>query len=157
MHTRRLVKRSIIGSRVYAPCPTGESAPLTGVVQAVKPENRDASGGPRRSVYTVLMQDGSLKEYTEDEIAMGTSQMAAKGPLKSSLKNSSNGRDGLVPSQNMNGSVAQKSESLSPDATEEHRRPGRVLDPEKEPTRSVSLLEQKRKEVSLSIDVPHAR
>lgn len=55
MHTRRLVKRSIIGSRVYAPGPAGDSAPLTGVVQAVKQESKDASSGARRNVYTVLI------------------------------------------------------------------------------------------------------
>lgn len=82
MHTRRLVKRSVIGSRVYAPGLTGDAAPLTGVIQAVKQDNRDASTGHRRNVYTVLMQDGSLKEYSEEEIA----QMTAKAPLKSSLK-----------------------------------------------------------------------
>lgn len=87
MHTRRLVKRSILGSRVYAPSPTGDGAPVTGVVQAVKQENRDVSAaGTRRSVYTVLMQDGSLKEFTEEEIAAGFNHTATKGPLKSSLK-----------------------------------------------------------------------
>lgn len=147
MHSRRLVKRSIIGSRVYAPCPTGESAPLAGVVQAVKQENREeVSSGVRRNVYTVLMQDGSLKEYGEDEIAMGTSQMAAKAPLKSSLKqSSSNGRDAQP--QHQNGGT-QKGESVSLESLEHDRELS---------TRSVSLLEQKRKEVSSSIDVPHAR
>lgn len=87
MHTRRLVKRSILGSRVYAPSPTGDGAPVTGVVQAVKQENRDVSAaGARRSVYTVLMQDGSLKEFSEEEIAAGFNHTAVRGPLKSSLK-----------------------------------------------------------------------
>ncbi|CAG5884768.1 unnamed protein product [Menidia menidia] len=86
MHTRRLVKRSILGSRVYAPSPTGDGLPVTGVVQAVKQEDRDAAAaaGARRSVYTVLMQDGSLKEFTEEELATG--HTATKGPLKSSRK-----------------------------------------------------------------------
>lgn len=79
------MKRSILGSRVYAPSPTGDGAPVTGVVQAVKQENREVSTGPRRNVYTVLMQDGTLKEFSEDEIA-GFNQTTAKGPLKSSLK-----------------------------------------------------------------------
>uniref|UniRef100_G3NGQ2 DUF4772 domain-containing protein n=2 Tax=Gasterosteus aculeatus TaxID=69293 RepID=G3NGQ2_GASAC len=91
MHTRRLVKRSILGSRVYAPSPTGDGAPVTGVVQAVKQENRDVHAGARHSVYTVLMQDGSLKEFSEEEIAAGINHTAAKGPLKSSLKSSCNG------------------------------------------------------------------
>lgn len=81
------MKRSILGSRVYAPSPTEDGAPVTGVVQAVKQENRDAScAGGRRSVYTVLMQDGSLKEFAEEEIATGFNHSAPKGPLKSSLK-----------------------------------------------------------------------
>lgn len=87
MHTRRLVKRSILGSRVHAPSLTGDGAPVTGVVQAVKQENRDVStAGSRCSVYTVLLQDGSLKEFSEEEIAAGFNNTAAKGPLKSSLK-----------------------------------------------------------------------
>lgn len=87
MHTRRLVKRSILGSRVYAPSPTGDGAPVTGVVQAVKQENRDvSSAGARRSVYTVLLQDGTLKEFSEEEIAAGFNHSATKGPLKSNLK-----------------------------------------------------------------------
>ncbi|XP_041931570.1 zinc finger protein 704 isoform X3 [Alosa sapidissima] len=141
MHTRRLVKRSIIGSRVYATGPAGDASPLTGVVQAVKQEN-----GARRNLYTVLMQDGTLEEYTEEEIAMATGQMAAKGPLKSSLKNSSNGQG---PGQ-LQGEVQ---------SAEDDQRVGGVSDPDKDAmtTRSVSLLEQKRKEVSSSIDVPHAR
>ncbi|XP_023268023.1 zinc finger protein 704-like [Seriola lalandi dorsalis] len=149
MHTRRLVKRSILGSRVYAPSPTGDGAPVTGVVQAVKQENRDVSAaGTRRSVYTVLMQDGSLKEFSEEEIAAGFNHTATKGPLKFSLKSSSNG---APQGHKVEGG------SLSPEVVEEQRladskRVGR--DPD---TRSVSLLEQKRKVVSSSIDVPHAR
>ncbi|XP_030002446.1 zinc finger protein 704 isoform X2 [Sphaeramia orbicularis] len=147
MHTRRLVKRSILGSRVYAPSPTGDGAPVTGVVQAVKQENRDVStaAGARRSVYTVLMQDGSLKEFTEEEIAAGFNH--SKGPLKSSLKHCSSNGD----SQKLEGG------SLSPEAADDQRvvEVKRVSrDPD---TRSVSLLEQKRKVVSSSIDVPHAR
>ncbi|KAM6903404.1 zinc finger protein 704 [Lycodopsis pacificus] len=151
MHTRRLVKRSILGSRVYAPSPTGNGAPVTGVVQAVKQKNRDVSSaaGARFSVYTVLMQDGSLKEFSEEEIAAGINHIVAKGPLKSSLKHSSS--NGAPESHKVEGG------SLSPEAVEEQRfsegrRVGRDHD-----TRSVSLLEQKRKVVSSSIDVPHAR
>ncbi|CAI5690763.1 unnamed protein product [Oreochromis niloticus] len=150
MHTRRLVKRSVLGSRVYAPSPTGDGAPVTGVVQAVKQENRDLSAaGARRSVYTVLMQDGSLKEFFEEEIASGFNHTAAKGPLKSSLKqNSSNGApDG----QKVEGSC------LSPEPAEEQRSTDGKRVSRDSDTRSVSLLEQKRKVVSSSIDVPHAR
>ncbi|XP_008420265.1 zinc finger protein 704 isoform X1 [Poecilia reticulata] len=150
MHTRRLVKRSILGSRVYATSPTGDGAPVTGVVQAVKQENRDASAaGPRRSVYTVLLQDGSLKEFSEEEIAAGSNHTAAKGPLKSSLKQSS--------SNGVSDGHKLESGCWSPEAVEEQRPvDGKRVsrDPD---ARSVSLLEQKRKVVSSSIDVPHAR
>ncbi|XP_056154808.1 zinc finger protein 704 [Lampris incognitus] len=152
MHTRRLVKRSVLGSRVYAPSPTGDGAPVTGVVQAVKQENRDVPAtGARRHVYTVLLQDGSLREFSEDEIAAGFNHTAAKAPLKSSLKQSST--NGAPEAHKVEGG------SLSPETVEEQRvvdgkRCGRALDPD---TRSVSLLEQKRKVVSSSIDVPHAR
>nr|XP_057902852.1 zinc finger protein 704 [Doryrhamphus excisus] len=158
MHTRRLVKRSILGSRVYAPSPTGEGAPVTGVVQAVKQESKDGAAvavaaGARRSngsVYTVLLQDGSLKEFSEDEIAAGFNHITPKGPLKSSLKSSLNGAP--------NGHKTDGC-SLSPEAGECEpregggKRGGRELDA----CRSVSLLEQKRKVVSSSIDVPHSR
>ncbi|XP_051949187.1 zinc finger protein 704 [Xyrauchen texanus] len=159
MHTRRLVKRSVIGSRVYAPGSTGDAAALTGVIQAVKQDNRDAATGHRRNVYSVLLLDGSLKEYSEEEIA----QMTAKGPLKSSLKSTCNGghRDG--PTLGQNGGV-QRGDApfLSPESMDEprvleHKRNGRALEPEKDHTRSILLLEQKRKVVSSSIDVPQAR
>ncbi|KAL0962021.1 hypothetical protein UPYG_G00334740 [Umbra pygmaea] len=167
MHTRRLVKRSILGSRVYAPSPTGDGAPLTGVVQAVKQqENRDISTGPRRNVYTVLMQDGSLKEFSEDEIAVGFNQTTAKGPLKSSLKSSCNGRGDAAPllGQTMECQRGE-ADSVCHEAAEGERptdgrrtgRPPEGPERERDHTRSVSLLEQKRKVVSSSIDVPHAR
>ncbi|XP_055075630.1 zinc finger protein 704 isoform X2 [Misgurnus anguillicaudatus] len=159
MHTRRVVKRSVIGTRVYAPGSPGDAAPLTGVIQAVKQDNRDAAAGHRRNVYTVLMQDGSLKEYTEEEIA----QMTAKAPLKSSLKSTCNGgqRDGHTAGQN-GGVQRGETPCFSPESADEsrvleHKRTGRAVEQEKETTRSVSLLEQKRKVVSSSIDVPQAR
>ncbi|CAL8296791.1 unnamed protein product [Lota lota] len=159
MHTRRLVKRSILGSRVYAPSPTGDGAPVTGVVQAVKQESSDVSSaaassaaatGPRRNVYTVLLQDGSLKEFSEEEIASGANnQTPARGPLKPSLKQNSNNGFGEGPKGAAGGPGAPEEQRLA-----EGKRLGRPLDPD---ARSVSLLEQKRKVVSSSIDVPHAR
>nr|XP_061808988.1 zinc finger protein 704-like [Nerophis lumbriciformis] len=153
MHGRRLVKRSILGSRVYAPSPTGDGAPVTGVVQAVKQESGGeaaAAAGARRgggstntsSVYTVLMPDGSLKEFAEEEIAAAGFNHT-KGPLKSSLKNSING-----------GPEGHRSDCPEAAAEGDHRESnGKRMDA----CRSVSLLEQKRKVVSSSIDVPHAR
>ncbi|KAG7469760.1 hypothetical protein MATL_G00132200 [Megalops atlanticus] len=162
MHSRRLAKRSILGSRVCAPSVAGEEAFLPGVVQSVKQENVEASTGPRRNVYTVLMQDGSLREYTEDEIVVSPPQMAARGPLKSSLKQGScNGRDVPDPAVPVEGQKVEEN-TLAPEPAKDLRgcdfkRTGRALDPEKDRIRSASLLEQKRKVVSSSIDVPQAR
>ncbi|XP_077405138.1 zinc finger protein 704 [Vanacampus margaritifer] len=152
MHTRRLVKRSVLGSRVYAPSPTGDGAPVTGVVQAVKQESGGdaAAAGARRggntsSVYTVLLRDGSLKEFAEDEIA-SAGLNHAKGPLKSSLKSSINGGP--------DGHKLDGPDATTAAAEGDHRETnGKRVDT----CRSVSLLEQKRKVVSSSIDVPHAR
>ncbi|XP_061112980.1 zinc finger protein 704-like isoform X2 [Conger conger] len=161
MHSRRLAKRSILGSRVCAPSVVGDGALLPGVVQAVKQENNDASTGLRRNVYTVLMQDGSLLEYSEDEIVVCPTQMTAKGPLKSNLKTSCNGRD--IPSLALPMETQkEEADTLTAEPVEEPRGcdaklTGRALDQEKEHLRSVSLLEQKRKVVSSSIDVPQAR
>ncbi|XP_066571987.1 zinc finger protein 704 isoform X2 [Amia ocellicauda] len=138
MHSRRLVKRSILGSRVCAPSPAGDGALLPGVVQAVKQESRDAATGARRSVYTVLMQDGSLREYPEDDII-----------------NACNGRDlATVGQQEQKGDGPEQQEELR---TQDAKKSSRAPETDKEPPRSVSLLEQKRKVVSSSIDVPHAR
>ncbi|KAF5901245.1 zinc finger protein, partial [Clarias magur] len=110
MHARRLVKRSLIGGRVYAP---GSGAAATG--EAGEREHRDTPSlcnGGQRDVPALGQNGGTQK------------------------------------SENTNG----VEELRAP----EHRRGGRTLDMEKDNTRSMSLLEQKRKVVSSSIDVPHA-
>ncbi|XP_018582618.2 zinc finger protein 704 isoform X1 [Scleropages formosus] len=164
MHSRRLAKRSVLGSRVFARSPTADGVVLSGVVQAVKQESKEASGGARRNVYTVLMQDGSLREYNEDEVAVGPAQMPAKGPgsVKTGLKqNSLSGRDvtGLpLPAEPQQGETSPSAPEVVEDPRGlDCRRTGRTSDMEKEHGRSVCLLEQKRKVVSSSIDVPHAR
>ncbi|XP_049607033.1 zinc finger protein 704 isoform X2 [Syngnathus scovelli] len=145
MHNRRLVKRSVLGSRVYASSPTGDGAPVTGVVQAVKQESAEDAGARRggntSSVYTVLLPDGSLKEFAEDEIT-SAGLNHTKGPLKSSLKSSVNG-----------GQHGHKVDGPEATESDRHETNGKRMDA----YRSVSLLEQKRKVVSSSIDVPHAR
>ncbi|XP_046690417.1 zinc finger protein 704 isoform X2 [Silurus meridionalis] len=130
MHARRLVKRSLIGSRVYAPGSGAAVAAAGG--EAGERENRDAP-----------VPSG----HAEDE--------AVKGARKPSLKSLCNGGQRDVPAQGHNGGT-QKSENtngVEDLRAPEHRR-GAM---EKDNTRSVSLLEQKRKVVSSSIDVPHAR
>ncbi|KAM9493514.1 zinc finger protein 704 isoform 4-T4 [Clarias gariepinus] len=131
MHARRLVKRSLIGSRVYAP---GSGAAAAG--EAGEREHRDTPvpSGP-----------------TEEE--------AVKGARKPSLKSLCNGGQRDVPASGQNGGTlkSENTNGVEELRAPEHRRGGRTLDMEKDNTRSVSLLEQKRKVVSSSIDVPHAR
>ncbi|XP_062870626.1 zinc finger protein 704 isoform X2 [Trichomycterus rosablanca] len=129
MQARRLVKRSVIGSRVNAP----GCAAAAGDTAAGERENGDAA-----------------KEHIDEELT--------KGQRKPSLKSLCNGGQ-RGSTQGQNGAM-QKGEGT--DRTEdswapENRRVGRTQDMEKDSTRSVSLLEQKRKVVSSSIDVPHAR
>ncbi|GAA6099419.1 zinc finger protein 704 isoform X1 [Tachysurus ichikawai] len=131
MHARRLVKRSLIGSRVYAPG-SGAAAGEAG-------ENRENRDAPVPS------------GHTEEE--------AVKGSRKPSLKSLCNGGQRDMPAQGQNGGI-QKSENtngVEELRAPENRRAGRTLEMEKDNPRSVSLLEQKRKVVSSSIDVPHAR
>ncbi|XP_023680083.1 zinc finger protein 704 isoform X1 [Paramormyrops kingsleyae] len=154
MHSRRLVKRSLLGSRVCA----GDGALLPGVVHAVKHENRDAPMGPRQSLCAALKQEGSLREYFEGDAAVCQEQTPAAGPLRSSLKQSScNGHVSQAASMPMK---CREKEPRNGAAESTRDPPGlgdKPAEPEKELTRSVSLLEQKRKVVSSSIDVPHTR
>lgn len=118
MHARRLVKRSVIGSRVNAPAAGGEAG------------DRDPA---------------------EEELP--------KTCRRPSLKTLCNGGQRDVPVQGQNGGthMGESADGAEDWWAPEHRRTVRAPDSEKDCTRSVSLLEQKRKVVSSSIDVPHAR
>ncbi|XP_033848829.2 zinc finger protein 704-like isoform X1 [Acipenser ruthenus] len=163
MYSRRLVKRSILGSRVCAPSPTGDGALLPGVVQAVKLENRETVQGSRRNVYIVLLQDGTLKEYSEEEIVKSPAQMTGKAQLK--YKTACTDCEMVTTSQQQEqrkSDINQKNNQKLLGKEEDIKRldskkANRIQDHEKDHTRSVSLLEQKHKVVSSSIDVPHAR
>ncbi|XP_041103992.1 zinc finger protein 704 isoform X1 [Polyodon spathula] len=165
MYSRRLVKRSILGSRACAPSPAGDGALLPGVVQAVKLENRETVPGSRRNVYTVLLQDGTLKEYSEEEIVTSPAQMTGKAQLKSSMKTACFDCEMVTTSQQqeqrkseINQNNKQKLLGKEEDMKRlDSKKANRIQDHEKDNTRSVSLLEQKHKVVSSSIDVPHAR
>ncbi|KAK1173567.1 zinc finger protein 704-like [Acipenser oxyrinchus oxyrinchus] len=163
MYSRRLVKRSILGSRVCAPSPTGDGALLPGVVQAVKLENRETVQGSRRNVYTVLLQDGTLKEYSEEEIVTSPAQMTGKAQLK--FKTACTDCEMVTTSQQQEqrkSDINQKNKQKLLGKEEaikrlDSKKANRIQDHEKDHTCSVSLLEQKHKVVSSSIDVPHAR
>ncbi|XP_051519868.1 zinc finger protein 704-like isoform X4 [Myxocyprinus asiaticus] len=83
--------------------------------------------------------------------------------MRDDMRSTCNGSQRDGPTQGQNGGVQRgDAPSLSPENMEEprvleHKRMGRALELEKDHTRSVSLLEQKRKVVSSSIDVPQAR
>lgn len=68
MQARRSAKRSILGSRVCAPSPAGDGQLIPGVIQALKSENKECGG--RCNLYMVMLEDGTLREYPEEEIVV---------------------------------------------------------------------------------------
>uniref|UniRef100_W5M4M8 Zinc finger protein 704 n=1 Tax=Lepisosteus oculatus TaxID=7918 RepID=W5M4M8_LEPOC len=163
MHSRRLVKRSVPGSRVCAPSPTGDGAALPGLVQAVKPENRDPAAGPRRNVYTVLMQDGSVREYSEEEIVVSPAQMTVKGALKSRLKKNEK-KAGHADCQGMNKGVMMRRAATGRAGgggerprIQQHKRTRMTLDVESDHSQNVRLLECKDGIISIRVSLPHFR
>ncbi|XP_043921712.1 zinc finger protein 704 isoform X2 [Protopterus annectens] len=180
MQARRLSKRSILGSRVCTPGPSGDGVLLPGVVQAQMSESKACSdpgpSGMRRNVYPVMLEDGILKDYPEDEILaiLGTTAFGAQpahakssAPLKATMKGACK-LDMAVTAPEVEETktkISQKGSEQDLPATVkevdlgtlETKRTAQSQDGEKDQPRSVSLLEQKRKVVSSNIDVPHAR
>ncbi|MBN3325621.1 ZN395 protein, partial [Atractosteus spatula] len=60
---KRLGKRSLLGTLVCAPCPSGDGLLVPGQIEAVHSE----PGGAVRSC-TVALEDGQLQEYSQDSI-----------------------------------------------------------------------------------------
>ncbi|XP_014352603.1 zinc finger protein 704 isoform X1 [Latimeria chalumnae] len=83
MSAKRHPKRSVVGARIYAPssprqagCSGPPNGLCCGVVQACK---NDPAGN---SVYTVLLDNGSLREYSEEAIANAGAELRAAGKAK---------------------------------------------------------------------------
>ncbi|TFK10929.1 Zinc finger protein 704 [Platysternon megacephalum] len=171
MQARRLAKRSSLGSRrrsvpLAAPAPDGGRAP--------KPES-GCWRPPRREGSAAALEEEEdedvvvEEEEDEEEGGLGSPPAPLPIPAKGSLKAGSIKREMTFTTfqqDDLKSDISQKlpdqqflllamrEEDLK---TADTKKPNRVHEHEKENTRSVCLLEQKRKVVSSNIDVPPAR
>uniref|UniRef100_UPI00398F4DE8 zinc finger protein 704 isoform X1 n=1 Tax=Pristiophorus japonicus TaxID=55135 RepID=UPI00398F4DE8 len=170
MQARRSAKRSILGSRVCAPSPAGDGQLIPGVIQALKSESKECGG--RCNLYTVMLEDGTLREYPEEEIVVvgpGFHNHGSKVQLKCKEKLNCNGRDTssvvLLHDQSHTENHQKVLEQQLPLVRKieamkilETKKISWIQDHEKDHMRPVAVVsDQKRKVVSSNIDVPHAR
>ncbi|XP_075272073.1 zinc finger protein 704 isoform X5 [Opisthocomus hoazin] len=177
MQARRLAKRSSMGSRRLS---AGPAAAQTDGARPPKPES--AWRPPRREGSAAALEEEDEdedvvveveEEEEEEEGGLGSPPPAltghGKGPLRGSLKAASIKSEMTFPAfqqEDVKSDIGQKlpdqqcllftakEEDLK---TAETKKTNRAHEYEKENTRSVCLLEQKRKVVSSNIDVPPAR
>ncbi|XP_067888200.1 zinc finger protein 704 isoform X2 [Heterodontus francisci] len=171
MQARRSAKRSILGSRVCAPSPAGDGQLIPGVIQAFKCQSKESGG--RCNLYTVMLEDGTLREYPEEEIVVvgpGFHNHSNKVQLKCREKLNCNGRDtsSVVPLHDQSHTenhqkvleqqlpLVRKIEAMK---ILESKKISWIQDHhEKDHMRPVAVVsDQKRKVVSSNIDVPRAR
>uniref|UniRef100_A0A8C3FI40 Zinc finger protein 704 n=1 Tax=Chrysemys picta bellii TaxID=8478 RepID=A0A8C3FI40_CHRPI len=173
MQARRLAKRSSLGSRrrsvpLAAPAPDGGRAP--------KPES-GCWRPPRREGSAAALEEEEdedvvvevEEEEDEEEGGLGSPPAPLPIPAKGSLKAGSIKREMTFTTfqqDDLKSDISQKlpdqqflllamrEEDLK---TADTKKTNRIHEHEKENTRSVCLLEQKRKVVSSNIDVPPAR
>eukprot|EP00062_Callorhinchus_milii_P011894 gi/632958340/ref/XP_007894980.1/ PREDICTED: zinc finger protein 704 isoform X2 [Callorhinchus milii] len=178
MQSRRSAKRSLLGCRVCAPSPAGDGQLVPGVIQALLPDS---------SVYTVRLEDGSLREYPEEEVVLPgpgshchclhshclshchSHSAAGKGQLKCREKLNCNGRD--IPSlaslhdhthneshQKLLEQQLHLVRKIEAMKILETKKVSRLQEHEKDHMRPVAVIsDQKRKVVSSNIDVPRVR
>uniref|UniRef100_A0A672U338 Zinc finger protein 704 n=1 Tax=Strigops habroptila TaxID=2489341 RepID=A0A672U338_STRHB len=177
MQARRLAKRSSMGSRRLSAGPVAAQADA---VRPPKPES--AWRPPRREGSAAALEEEDEdedvvveveEEEEEEEGGLGSPPPTltghGKGPPRGTLKAASIKREMTFPAfqqEDVKCDISQKlpdqqfllftakEEDLK---TAETKKPSRAHEYEKENTRSVCLLEQKRKVVSSNIDVPPAR
>ncbi|GAB0182156.1 zinc finger protein 704 [Grus japonensis] len=176
MQARRLAKRSSMGSRRLS------AGPATAQADGVRPPKPESAWRPpRREGSAAALEEEDEdedvvveveEEEEEEEGGLGSPPPAltghGKGPLRGSLKAASIKREMTFPAfqqEDVKSDISQKlpdqqfllfttkEEDLK---TAETKKPNRAHEYEKENTRSVCLLEQKRKVVSSNIDVPPA-
>ncbi|XP_067146679.1 zinc finger protein 704 isoform X2 [Apteryx mantelli] len=177
MQARRLAKRSSMGSRRLSAAPAAAQADGG---RPPKPES--AWRPPRREGSAAALEEEDededvvveVEEEEEEEEGGVASPPPApsghgKGPVRGSLKAASIRREMTFPAfqqEDVKSDIIQKlpEQQLLLFATKEEdlktaetKKPNRVHEYEKENTRSICLLEQKRKVVSSNIDVPPAR
>ncbi|XP_075776585.1 zinc finger protein 704 isoform X1 [Pelodiscus sinensis] len=174
MQARRLAKRSSLGSRRRSgQPPDGGRAP--------KPES-GCWRPPRREGSAAALEEEEededvvveVEEEDEEDGGLGSPpaplSIPAKGPGRGSLKACSSVKREMTfttfQQDDLKSDISQKlpdqqfllltmrEEDLK---TADTKKPNRIYEHEKENTRSVCLLEQKRKVVSSNIDVPPAR
>ncbi|XP_029101894.1 zinc finger protein 704-like isoform X3 [Scleropages formosus] len=157
MHSRRQVKRSLLGSRVCAGAGAGagEGALLPWGLHAVKQENGDAPVGLQHDACAIMPLKRDGESCTDEGNGACGDRLRATAPLTCTLKSSCKSNDHPVLETLRNSKDTQPGNAVLEGA--DCSPMSRIPDPEKDHTRSVSLLEQKRKVVSSSIDVPHAR
>ncbi|XP_038665612.1 zinc finger protein 704 isoform X2 [Scyliorhinus canicula] len=171
MQARRSAKRSILGSRVCAPSPAGNGQLIPGVIQALKCQSQESGG--RCNFYTVMLEDGTLREYPEEEIVVvvgpGFHNHGNKVQLKCREKLNCNGRDTSsvlsLHDQSHTENHQKVLEQQLPLVRKieamkilETKKISWIQDHEKDHMRHVAVVsDQKRKVVSSNIDVPRAR
>ncbi|XP_072109151.1 zinc finger protein 704 [Mobula birostris] len=171
MQARRSAKRSILGSRVCAPSPAGDGQLIPGVIQALKSENKECGG--RCNLYMVMLEDGTLREYPEEEIVvMGPGlhhHHVSKVQMKCREKLYCNGRDSSSVTLSCDQSHTENHQKVLEQQLPlvrkieamkilETKKIGRIQDHDKDHVRPIGAVsDQKRKVVSSNIDVPRAR
>ncbi|XP_038247684.2 zinc finger protein 704 [Dermochelys coriacea] len=173
MQARRLAKRSSLGSRrrsvpLAAPAPDGGRAPKP-ESGCWRPPRREGSAAALEEEEEEEDEDVVVEEEEEDEGGLGSPPAPLPIPAKGSLKAGSIKRETTFTTfqhDDLKSDISQKlpdqqflllamrEEDLK---TADTKKTNRIHEHEKENTRSVCLLEQKRKVVSSNIDVPPTR
>ncbi|XP_059836618.1 zinc finger protein 704 isoform X1 [Hypanus sabinus] len=161
MSSKRFNKKyKVVGTKVCAPS-SADDVRVSGVIQACK---NDPSGN---NVYTIMLDDGSLREYAEEEIICIDVKVSGKGKYRCNQKMSFNCKtneslavlqdwaknDVPLRSPEPRGLTAKKTEDRY--LENKCNRTGEVEEPAARPLGCVS--EQKRLLTSANIDVPQRK
>ncbi|XP_072917921.1 zinc finger protein 704-like isoform X1 [Hemitrygon akajei] len=146
MSSKRFNKKyKVVGTKVCAPS-SADDVRVSGVIQACK---NDPSGN---NVYTIMLDDGSLREYAEEEIICIDVKVSGKGKYRCNQKDRAK-NDVPLRSPEPRGLTAKKTEDRY--LENKCNRTGEVEEPAARPLGCVS--EQKRLLTSANIDVPQRK
>ncbi|XP_073186842.1 zinc finger protein 704 isoform X2 [Lepidochelys kempii] len=174
MQARRLAKRSSLGSRrrsvpLAAPAPDGGRVPKPESGCWRPPRREGSAAALEEEEDEDVVVEVEEEEEDEEEGGLGSPPAPLPIPAKGSLKAGSIRRETTFTTfqqDDLKSDISQKlpdqqflllamrEEDLK---TADSKKTNRIHEHEKENTRSVCLLEQKRKVVSSNIDVPPAR
>ncbi|GCB61453.1 zinc finger protein 704-like isoform X2 [Scyliorhinus torazame] len=160
MSSKRLTKKcKVVGTKVCAPSSAGEVR-TSGVIQACK---NDPAGS---NVYTIMLDDGSLREYAEEEIFCIDVKASGKGKSRYNQKMLLNCKGGESALQEREGNDVPL-RSPEPRGLTARRAEDRYLENKCNRTHQVenepairplgSVSEHKRLLTSASIDVPQRK